>query len=64
MLFVYRDSDEKVTDVLFKYFMDHASQWMSPENVFLSISPPLPFDAVKTPNSLPVTLEIRDLWKS
>ena len=29
-----------------------------------AVSPPLPFDAVKTPNSLPVTLEICDLLKS
>ena len=47
--------------------MDRASQWLSPKNdcvsVFL-VSSPLPFDAVKTPNSLPVTWEIRDLLKS
>ena len=29
-----------------------------------AVSPPLPFDAVTTPNSLPVTLEICDLLKS
>ena len=28
------------------------------------VSPSLPFDAVKTPSSLPVTLVIRDLLKS
>ena len=48
--------------------MDHASQWLSPENVcsgsLLSVSLPLSFDAVKTSDSLPVTVETRDLLKS
>ena len=47
--------------------MDHASQWLSPKNDCLSIfsvSPSLCFDAMKTTNSLFVTLEIRDLFKS
>ena len=67
LLLAYQDIDEKVADVVFKYFMDHVSQWLSPENVCLSlfsVSLPLSFDAVKTPNSLPVTVEIRDLLKS
>ena len=37
LLLVYRDNDEKVTVVVLKYFMDHASRWLSPENVCLSI---------------------------
>ena len=37
LLLVYRNNDEKVADVVFKYFMDHASQWLSLENVCLSI---------------------------
>ena len=61
LLLAYREIDEDVADVVFKYFVEHGSQWLSPENVALSLfsnSPPLSLDAVKTSTSLPALVNV------
>ena len=58
LLLAHEEVDSGVADVVLKYFVEHCSQWMSPENVALSLhsdSPPMSFDAAKTSTSLPAS---------
>ena len=67
LLLAYQEIDPGVADVIFKYFSDHASQWMSPETVALSLSsnsPPLSLDAVTISTSLPVVVDASAQLKS
>jgi len=61
LLIAFQEIDIDVADVVFKYFVEHGSQWMSSENVALSLysdSPPMSLDAVKTSISLPAAVNI------
>ena len=47
----YQKIDEQVADMVFTYFVEHGSQWLSPKNVASSLFfdiPPLSLETVKT----------------
>ena len=55
-----------MANMVFEYFVEHGSQWLSPKNVALSLFsdiPPLSFEAVKTSFSLPVAIDTRAQMK-
>ena len=59
-LFAWREIEPELVDVLWKYYVKHASQWLSPKNVALSVHanvPPYSIEAVKT-GSLPPQVNI------
>ena len=58
---VYRDIDQEIADVALKYFLKHATCWLSPKNVAVSVcgeTPPHSVDAVKG-CMLPDTVDIK-----
>ena len=63
LLLAYREIDSKLTDVVLKYFYEHAVQWMSPVNVALSVFAevsPYSIQAVKT-SHYPDSVDARKL---
>ena len=60
LLFAWREIEPELVDVLWKYYVKHASQWLSPKNVAWSVHanvPPYSIEAVKT-GSLPPQVNI------
>ena len=60
LLFAWREIEPELVDVFWKYYVKHASQWLSPKNVALSVHanvPPYSIEAVKT-GSLPPQVNI------
>ena len=50
ILLAYRDIDPEIVNVALKYFLKHATCWLSPNNVALSVyeeTPPYSVEAVK-----------------
>ena len=50
LLLVYKEVDLPVFEAIWKHFVQHASQWLSPKNIALSVHaevPPYTVDAVK-----------------
>ena len=48
--FAYRDIDPEIADVTLKYFLKHATCWLSPKNVAVSVyreTPSFSVEAVK-----------------
>ena len=61
ILLAYRDIDLEIVDVALKYFLKHATCWLSPKNVALSVygeTPPFSMEAVKV-CMLPDTVDIK-----
>ena len=49
-LLAYKEVDLPVFEAIWKHFVQHASQWLSPKNIALSVHaevPPYTIDAVK-----------------
>ena len=66
LLLAHQEVDEQVANMVFKYFVEHGSQWLSPNNVALCLFsdiPPLSFEAVQTSSLLPVAIDIRAQMK-
>ena len=55
-----------MANMVFRYFVEHGSRWLSPKNVAVSLFsdiPPLSLEAVKTSSSLPVAIDTRAQMK-
>ena len=66
LLLAYREIDDQTGDIIFIYFIQHVSFWLSPENVTLnlfSVTPPLSLQTVKITTSLPKNVDIPVLLK-
>ena len=59
LLLAYREIQPDVADMVMKYYLDHAGQWLDPQNVALSVYsevPPYPIEAVKVSSSMPLSI--------
>jgi len=64
LLLAYSELDPSVANLVLKYFLDHASEWLTSKNVALSVHAevaPYTAEAVKTHQSLPDHVDIRRL---
>ena len=64
LLLAYREIQPDVADMVMKYYLDHAGQWLDPQNVALSVYsevPPYPIEAVKVSSSMPLSIDVNNL---
>ena len=64
LILAYRQLEPNIADVVWNYFVPHASKWLSPVNVALSVyaeTPPYSVEAVSFSESFPDSVEIRTL---
>ena len=62
LLFAFRQIEPAVANVAMKYFLEHASKWLSWKNVALSVYsevPPYTTEAIKTSRSFPQSVDVR-----
>ena len=64
-LLAYREIQPDGADMVMKYYLDHAVQWLNHENVALSVYsevPPYPIEAVKLSTFMPLSIDVHNLF--